>query len=384
MNIAEATEKIKKGTAAIVRIENKARAEDRELNSEELSLVSELNGAIEAYKMELPEGRPSTVQGIGGRYAETTSGERIRMLAKSEKLASLTPRHDSSEKLWTIADFVRQGMGIKAEGAEAVVSSPATTPLLIGSQIIDDVRAKSRIIQAGAATIPIIGPTNLCRIDGDPTVYQHAQGTEDITPSLPILTPVELDPESLVASVPIGFEVAQDSKNLDAALRTSLAGAFALKLDSLGLAALLANVSIPTSGSGEDCATWGGVMTGVTSALGEDQDLPLSLIASAEDFGARAAELAVDGGQWLGAPPVLRDMLDLPTSSMSEGVALFGNFSAGVAVALRQDLLLELVRFGKPNSASHLLMATMRAQIFCLQPKTLYIQKTSGSCPADS
>ena len=124
-------------------------------------------------------------------------------------------------------------------------------------------------------------------------------------------------------------------------------------------------------------ATWAGVMAAVTSALGEDQDIPGALIAGPADYGARAAEVAVDGGTWLGAPPVLRGMPDLPTSGMTDGTALFGNFSQGVAVAIRQDLSIELIRFGRPTAASHLLVCTMRAQIFCLQPKTLYIQKTS-------
>ena len=95
----------------------------------------------------------------------------------------------------------------------------------------------------------------MCRIDGDPTIYDHAEAVEDITESNPILTPVALAPGTLAALVPVSMELAQDSLNLDNALLTSFSGAFALKLDQLGMTALLANVSIPTSGSGEDCAS---------------------------------------------------------------------------------------------------------------------------------
>jgi HK97 family phage major capsid protein len=306
-----------------------------------------------------------------GRYAITTDGKSIRMLSNTEKLASSCP---VEENQWGVADFVRANLGIK-EKRDTVISSPATVGLLISGQIIDDVRAKARIIQAGALTIPVQGDTNLARIDGDPTVFEHAEGVDDINESTPVLSPVELKPQTLAAIIPVSLELASDSKNFDAALRTAITSAFASKLDTLGIATILANGSIPTSAFGEDCATWAGTMAAVTSALTANQDIPSALIASEIDYGARASELAVDGGMWLGPPPVLRNMLDLPTTSMEEGTAIFGNYSRGVAVAVRQDLGLEMVRWGKPTSGSHILIAVMRAQIFVLQPKALYIQK---------
>ena len=304
-------------------------------------------------------------------YAETTDGKSIRMLRKDEKLASRASADNVNN--WSVADFVRSNMGL-VEKRASLISSPATVGLLIGSQIIDDVRAKSRLIQAGSLTLPITGPTNLARIVSDPTVFQHTEGATDISESIPVLSPVELKPETLAALVPIDMALAQDSDNLDQALRTSITGAFALKLDTLGIATILINASIPGSLIGEACSTWAGTMEAITSALGENQDIPVALIANAADFGARAAELGTANGNWLGAPPILKNMLDLPTTGMSVGTALFGNFTQGVAVAIRQDLQLEMLRFGKPTAASHYLMCTLRAQIFVLQPKALYIQ----------
>ena len=42
---------------------------------------------------------------------------------------------------------------------------------------------------------------------------------------------------------------------------------------------------------------------------------------------------------------------------------------------MRQELRLEIVRFAKPGSASHLLVAHMRAAGVVMQPKALFIQK---------
>lgn len=65
-------------------------------------------------------------------------------------------------------------------------------------------------------------------------------------------------------------------------------------------------------------------------------------------------------------------MPDLFTTSMTVGNALIGDFSLGVGVAIRTDLQLEIIRFGRPTFASHLLMATARMQAYITQPKALY------------
>ena len=158
-----------------------------------------------------------------------------------------------------LGDYVRRQMGVPTVRADAAVVERGSSlvPLFIGNQIIDLVREKARIIQAGAVTIPIQGPTNLCKILTDPTVIEHTEGADDITESFPTFGPVSLDPKTMAARIPLSLEVVQDSPNLDAALRTSIAGAFAGKLDALTVAVILADTGIPDSASGENCATSG-------------------------------------------------------------------------------------------------------------------------------
>jgi len=311
----------------------------------------------------------------GKFFAVTIDGRKIPVLASGEKLSNHF-RQGSGDS-WNIGDFVRGSMGLQIQ-ASVLERGSATVPTYISSQIIDMIRAKSRIVQAGSITIPINGPTNICRIDGDPTIYQHTEAANDISESVPVFAPISLDPKSLVALVPLSMELVSDSPNLDSALQISLAGAFASKLDTLGIATILADTSISDSSTGEDTETWAGTLAAVGSMLAADQDLPKALICGPGDFIARAGIIG-DAGLWQGPPPVLKDMKDLFTSGMTDGTAVLGDFQAGFGIAVRQELRLEVVRFAKPTYASHVLVAYSRMQGYVLQPSALYIQQKTVS-----
>jgi hypothetical protein len=66
----------------------------------------------------------------------------------------------------------------------------------------------------------------------------------DVSESLPVFEPVGFDPGSLAALIPLSQEIVQDSPNLDAALQAAIAGAFALKLDQLSIAKILADTAL--------------------------------------------------------------------------------------------------------------------------------------------
>ncbi len=72
MNIEKAKNKIREMSESIIRVENKAAQEGRDYTREEAALIAQLEGAIEALTMELPE-KPLTLQGFGGgRSARST------------------------------------------------------------------------------------------------------------------------------------------------------------------------------------------------------------------------------------------------------------------------------------------------------------------------
>ena len=105
-----------------------------------------------------------------------------------------------------------------------------------------------------------------------------------------------------------------------------------------------------------------------------NQALPTAHISAPADMIARAGQLASTSGTWLGAPPLLSAMRELHSTGLTAGTALFGDFAAGCAVAMRQELRVEVVRHAKPTSGSHLLVAHMRADFVVLQPGRLFKQ----------
>ena len=266
-------------------------------------------------------------------------------------------------------------MGSLNIGGGILERGTATVPLFIGSQIVDMVREKARIVQAGALTIPLPnGPMNLCRIVSDPTVSEHTEAANDIQESVPVFEPVVMDPKTLAVLIPLSLEIVQDSPNLDAALQQSISSAFALKLDQLSIAKILADTAIPTSATSEVTDTWPGILVAVGSMLAANQGLPKAAIVGPGDYIARAGQLASTAGSWLGAPPILKDMLDLETSGMTDGFAILGNFELGFAIAVRQEMRLEVIRWGKPGYGSHILVAFARMAGYVLQPNHLYNQ----------
>jgi HK97 family phage major capsid protein len=308
------------------------------------------------------------------------NGTRVPLLRNNESLSSYSGGRRQGD--FTLADFTMANLGM-IQPMATTSSSTATVSPWIAARLIDAVRAQSVIIRAGAGTIPISGPTTMARITADPVVYEHSEAQADISESDLTLSPVSLNPKYLIAAVPISAELFEDSGNIEQALQMSISAAIAQKLDSLILAAILADTAIPDSAAGQPCGTWAGTLAAIGSALAADQQLPSALISSPADFIARAGQTArnvaetENVGGFLGRPAVLEGMADLFTSKLTAGTAIFGDFYNAVAVAMRQDIRLEIIRWSKHLSATHLLYAHCRMGGVILQAKKLYIQKTT-------
>ena len=334
--------------------------------------VAELRKTIDRLETRLSRPGAAHTQQDGDHELKsltTADGRKLPLLSAKQRVSNLS-RTDDSEG-FTLGGFVRDAI----VGSRKAASGPALVPTFVSGNVIDNVRQQTVLIGgAGASTIIIDGPTNMARITQDPTVYQHTEAAEDIVESDILATPVSLNPKLLAALIPLTVELVQDSPNLDAALNASLAGAFAVKLDQLGIAKLLADAGIPKSLATQDPAQWAKLLEAVGAALGLNQALPTAHISAPADMIARAGQLASTSGTWLGAPPLLSAMRELHSTGLTAGTALFGDFAAGCAVAMRQELRVEVVRHAKPTSGSHLLVAHMRADFVVLQPGRLFKQ----------
>lgn len=302
------------------------------------------------------------------KYLKTNDGNEVPLLAKGQKMGDLYGKDDGDG--FNLGDFARDVI----VGSRKAASGAALVPTYQGARIIDAVRARTVMVEAGAGTILIDGPTNLARLTSGPTVYQHTEAAEDIEESDIVAVPVTLNPKLLAVLIPLTVELVQDSPNLDAILNTALSAAFAAKLDALAIARLLADPAIAKSAVAQDPAFWMKVLEAVGAALALNQALPTAHISSPADFIARASQQSNTAGNWLGAPPALASMRELQTTGLPAGTSIFGNFSESFAFALRSDLRVEVVRHAKPKTASHLLVAHMRADGVVLQPGHLFKQ----------
>lgn len=314
-------------------------------------------------------GRTGTSAGEPVRYLKTQSGEQLPYLSKAQRFADLG---GSDREAFDIGAYCRAAIMGGAEGK--VASGSMLVPTGVGSQIIDMIRARTVVIEAGAGTIRISGPTNLAKLTGDPDVIQHTEAANDITESDITAAAVALNPKLLAALIPLTVELVEDSPNLDQLLRTSISAAFASKIDTLAIAKIVAS-GLPASAAAHDPATWTGTNLAIAAALAANQGLPTAHISTAANYAARSVILASTAGSWLGRPPYLSGMQELFTTSVTADTAIFGNFAEAVAIAIRSDLTLEVVRHGKPGYGSHLLVAHARADAVVLQPTKLFHQK---------
>ncbi|MCB1932760.1 MAG: phage major capsid protein [Candidatus Accumulibacter sp.] len=309
------------------------------------------------------------------RTLKTQQGQELPLLHAGQSLAAFRGVAGMEQRGadFDLGEFCRAAVLGARENRAA--SGAALVPVGLSAQMIDSVRAATTIVRAGASTIVIDGPTTVARLTSDPTVYQHTEGATDIAESDILAAPLSLNPKTLAVLVPLTVELVSDSPNLDNLLRTSLAAAFAQKVDTLSIAKILADASIPKSSGAQDPAVWAKMLEAVGEALAADQELPTAHIGTPENFIARAAQLASTGGTWLGKPPALAGMRELFSSNMTADTAIIGGFDMGFAIAMREELRIEVVRHAKPTSASHLLVAHMRADGVVLQPGRLFIQK---------
>lgn len=304
-------------------------------------------------------------EAFGLKAGKTSKGDPCYLLRKSDRMT----QRGAEIGDFDLGEFVRDAV---VGSRKAMGSGPALVPVGLSDQVIDAVRDQTVIVAAGAQTLVIDGPTNLARIDGDPTVIQHTENTDDITESDIDLGYVPANPKLLAAVIPLSEELVQDSPNLNQVIQMAVAGAFASKLDALGIAKLIADSSIPKSVAGQDPAGWLKVLEAVGSAMVLKQPVPPALVGAPADFIARASELASTAGVWLGKPPALSGMAEYSTTGITAGTAIFGDFARAVLLAMRSDIRLEVIRWKNTGKGQHALVAHARADYYVVQPGALY------------
>lgn len=120
-----------------------------------------------------------------------------------------------------------------AEGTDT--AGGYSVPTVLSGRIIDNLRAKSVVVRAGASTIALDSDKHdFAKLTGDPVAGWRNESAP-VSESDPTLGRVRFEPKSLATVVRASRELLEDARGLDSALRRAFALSFANKLDQAAL-----------------------------------------------------------------------------------------------------------------------------------------------------
>lgn len=263
-----------------------------------------------------------------------------------------------------------------AEGTDS--AGGYTVPEILAARMIDRLRAKSVVFQAGAQTVPLFSDKNsIAKVATDPVPAWRVENAE-VAEADPTFSKVELQPKSLAVLVKISRELLEDSINLENVLPEILAASLASELDRVALfgtgtapeprgvsnfAALTAGTAV--AGPLESYAPLLRVRTALRTA---NSDVS-AYIMHPRDEGA-LAELTDNTGQPLNIPPALADVPMLTTTKMpinlgtgtDESMILAGNWS-NLIVGVRTSIRIEILRERFADNLQYGFLAHLRADV---------------------
>jgi HK97 family phage major capsid protein len=221
-------------------------AEWEKLQREVADLDTKLKGQLEAEALLRGDATGQSITPGGGPRLTLDDGTVIRALSKADKLTDTLPRRtglgDEPASLaralrgivlgdWSKANRVERAMGegVLAGGGYAVPSE-------LSALWLDNARAASVCMQAGAVTIPMNTATmRIVRVDGDPTVY-FRQEHQPITESDLVFAGVDLKARTAGILCRVSVELLEDSPIANQAIETAMSASMGLAFDRAMLA----------------------------------------------------------------------------------------------------------------------------------------------------
>lgn len=239
-----------------------------------------------------------------------------------------------------------------------------TVPAILSAQMIDLMRKKARVTQAGARSITVDSNRHaFAKLLTDPTPAWRGElasvGTGD-----PTFGEVVFEPKSLAVLVRVSEELLQDSINAGTALQTAIANALALEVDraclfgtgasnqptGLFTTSGINSVSMGTNGAAID--DYAPVLDACEDILEDNGELPTAAIMAPRTWRVFAG-LADSTGQPLRRPEAIANLPFLESTQVpinqTQGTAtdascvLLGDFSQMV-LGYRQTLRVEVLK----------------------------------------
>jgi HK97 family phage major capsid protein len=225
-----------------------AKAANKDLEGPQLHQYNTLMTNIKALDEKITQCESIGANHSGPRVPISMSrdveGNRLPIFAKGQSVAEYArqqrPDEHNGITLGAMAKAMALGGGspeVRAALAEGTDSAGGVTvPVILTSQIVDLMRARSTVFQAGAQTLMLETgkATTLTAIASDPVAGWRAENAAVATSDM-TFAPITLTPKSLAVIVTASRELIEDSLNLEQALINSLTKSFAAELDRVAL-----------------------------------------------------------------------------------------------------------------------------------------------------
>jgi HK97 family phage major capsid protein len=274
----------------------------------------------------------------------------IRLYAPHQKLTA-----DQEPGEVNLGSFLRAVVDKPRSAAErtmiqnSVGSSGYSMPTTIAAELIDLLRARNPVIDAGARTISIDGldSTKFVKITSDPDAVWHTELNEEAL-SDPVFGAVEMKPKTVLAMTELSREVLQDAANIEEALTATFVGSLTQAIleatfsgsaanEPTGLATLVTQTDEYANAGDPD---WSNFVAASRKLHDENVPTDNRAFIHAPDIWETLALATDNQGRYQDAPSFIRDVPNHVSSGVPAGVAYAGDFS-NVVYGFRLNITLE-------------------------------------------
>jgi len=301
-----------------------------------------------------------------------------------------------------LADFMRGVAGMRtspmAARALAIGTDSAggyALPTAVMSGIVESLVPASSLLLAGAAILPLDDGAksfNFAAVDTLPTAAWRSEN-DAVAESAPTFKNIAITPRSLAFMVKVSRELLADAANIESALRTTIAQAFAMEIDRVGLLGsgtapeprgLLNTSGIQTVTNGVDgavLASYANFFSGVDKILSANGPMPGAAIMAPRSL-VKLGALADTTTQPLQVPGMLQNIKLLQTSQLPINLTVgassdcsqifLGDFTK-MFICMRESLNIQVLTeafadYGQIGFMCHarLDIAVQYPQAFCL------------------
>lgn len=265
-----------------------------------------------------------------------------------------------------------------------------TVPKRLMGDLIDKLRAKTTVVQAGAITVPLdTQTTTIARIASDPAAGWRLENAA-ITESDPTFEAVTFTPRSLAVLVRVSRELLDDSMNIDQALTMAFAGAMAVEVDRVSLIGTgtapeprgifnqtnVNSVSMGTNGA--QLSNYSKILDCLYEIQLDNSADPTAMVMHPRTW--RTIQGFADStGQPLQPPPALVGLPSLVTTSVpitqTQGTGtncstiITGDFSQ-LLIGVRQELRIEVIRELFAQNHQYAFVAHLRMDVAVAHPES--------------